>query len=83
MRSTDPMSVRYRYLCKLTYKGVWSEQPKSNNLIIFDWDDTLFPTSAFMPKSQEDLYKIRKHHQPIFDNLDETVLDLMKACCVG
>lgn len=79
-RPMDDKAVRFRYLCKLTYKGVWNEQPKkSNNLVIFDWDDTLFPTSAFMPRCQDDLYRIRKKHKEIFEKLDDTVVDLMSS----
>lgn len=30
------------------------------NLTIFDWDDTLFPTSSFNPRSEEDMRKVYK-----------------------
>ena len=78
----DDRAVRYRYLCKLTYKGVWQEKPKAQNLIIFDWDDTLFPTSAFMPRCKDDLYRIRKRHADILAKLDDVIVDLMKSAVV-
>lgn len=75
----DDTAVRYRYLCKLSYKNVWNDRPKTNNLIIFDWDDTLFPTSAFMPRSHDDLNRIRKRHSDLFKKLDEAVVELFRA----
>lgn len=48
--------IRNKYLSKLTYSKVWgpgqSEVSRQKGLTIFDWDDTLFPTSAFAPKSE-------------------------------
>ena len=49
----DENKMRMRYLSKLSKEQVWLpplKQPKvSQNLIIFDWDDTLFPTTHLNP----------------------------------
>ena len=56
--SREHVVHRNRFLSRLAYSGVWRNQPsavkgtqKSIFLTIFDWDDTLFPTSAFSPKT--------------------------------
>ena len=56
--SREHVLQRNKYLSKLAYTGVWKKQQsatkgtrKSTSLTIFDWDDTLFPTSAFSPKT--------------------------------
>ena len=59
---SGPSAIRYRYLSKLAYKGVWNEVPKANNLVIFDWDDTLFPTSAFLLDDEEDFKRVKKRY---------------------
>ena len=44
--------IRKSYLAKLISKNVWNpnnEDKKYNNIIIFDWDDTLLPTSFLSP----------------------------------
>lgn len=50
---TDPKKMRLRFLSKLAKEQIWLppiKQPKINeNLIILDWDDTLFPTSHLNP----------------------------------
>jgi len=44
--------IRNSYLAKLISKNVWNpnnKDKKYNNIIIFDWDDTLLPTSFLSP----------------------------------
>ena len=44
--------IRKSYLAKLISKNVWNpnnKDKKYNNIIIFDWDDTLLPTSFLSP----------------------------------
>lgn len=47
--STGPMDFRARFLGKLSYAKIWmpaaQRPPKSQTVIIFDWDDTLLCTS--------------------------------------
>ena len=48
----EPDALRKSYISKLITKNVWnpSMKPKIfNSLIIFDWDDTLVPTSFLTP----------------------------------
>ena len=55
---------RNKYLSRLVQTGLWKQvrnaggasgTQKSLNLSIFDWDDTLFPTSAFTPRTEEEM----------------------------
>lgn len=59
-------NLRNRYLSKLSYTKSWYEseaqRQRHKNLIIFDWDDTLFSTSAFNPKSEHDVEKIAHYN---------------------
>ena len=57
----DSVAVRESYLSKLISKNVWNpcNKPKiHNSLIIFDWDDTLLPTSFLTPNGNftEDIH---------------------------
>ena len=45
--------LRKSYMNKLINKGIWmpnNEEKKYNSIIIFDWDDTLLPTSFLVSK---------------------------------
>lgn len=61
VRKPDSNTMRMRYLSKLSKEQVWLpplKQPKaSQNLVIFDWDDTLFPTTHLNPVD-ETLYML-------------------------
>ena len=49
----DSEAVRESYISKLISMKVWNPgmKPKyHNSLIIFDWDDTLLPTTFLTPK---------------------------------
>ena len=50
--------IRLSYIAKLITKKVWTPSQKEkthNSLIIFDWDDTLLPTSFLTPHGVYDL----------------------------
>ena len=77
--------IRQSYLAKLLTKNVWTPniKPKQHNsLIIFDWDDTLLPTSFLTPGgifdenmklSQSDTEKLSKLEQAVVKLLNEAV----------
>jgi hypothetical protein len=47
----DDNNIRKSYYSKLIYKNIWTPGMKTksyNSIFIFDWDDTLFPTSFLM-----------------------------------
>ena len=70
-------------MSKLAYSGVWNPSArtaragKSTNLTIFDWDDTLFPTSAFAPKTPEEMNEIADNNQELFIKIDNVVHSLL------
>ena len=78
--------IRFSYIQKLVSKEFYL--PKNNNvkniynsLIIFDWDDTLFPTS-FLDKSgyfSEKMFLTEKEEKifQIINKLEKTVIDLV------
>ena len=47
-------------------------------MTIFDWDDTLFPTSVYSPKSEEEMFEILVHNEQTFKDLDKVVSSLLK-----
>ena len=77
--------IRQSYLAKLLSKNVWTPniKPKQHNsIIIFDWDDTLLPTSFLTPGgifdeniklSQSDTEKLSKLEQAVAKLLNEAV----------
>lgn len=58
----DTADMRKRYLSKLTYHQVWLsplKQPKTHqNLIIFDWDDTLLCTGLLNPNDEAQMESV-------------------------
>jgi hypothetical protein len=77
--------IRQSYISKLISKNVWipNMKPKQHNsLIIFDWDDTLLPTSFLTPGgvfnedltlSESEKDKMLKLEHSVFTLLNETV----------
>lgn len=47
--------------------------------MIFDWDDTLFPTSAFLLDEQDDFKRVKKKYRELFEELDGVVKDLIQT----
>lgn len=78
--------IRYSYIQKLVSKAYYlpKNNPKSmqyNSLIIFDWDDTLFPTS-FLAKNgyfSENLFlaELEDKIQKKLEKLEKSVLELI------
>ena len=44
------------------------------SIAIFDWDDTLFATTAFMPKEEKDVDNILKNYRDVVKQLDTKVV---------
>ena len=77
--------IRQSYISKLISKNVWNPnmKPKQHNsIIIYDWDDTLLPTSFLTPGgcfnedikiSEIDQDKLLKLEQLVFTLLNESV----------
>ena len=77
--------IRQSYISKLITKKVWNPimKPKQHNsIIIYDWDDTLLPTSFLTPGgcfnedikiSKNDQDKLLKLEQSVFTLLNESV----------
>ena len=77
--------IRQSYFTSLLSKNVWNpniKTKKHNSIIIFDWDDTLLPTSFLTPGgvfdenikiSQADKEKFLKLEQAVFKLLSEAV----------
>ena len=73
--------LRNRYMSQLINKGVWMpniEKKKYNNIIIFDWDDTLLPTSFLVLKGILTPYmKLSKYETKKILELEELILQLL------
>jgi hypothetical protein len=67
--------IRNRFLSKLVLDRVWKNPAKKGtphqSITIFDWDDTLFCTSAFHPQNERDVDRIGKFHAEICKELDK------------
>ena len=67
-----------KYLRRLTREQIWlapMKQPKSSqNLVIFDWDDTLFPTTFLNPVDDSQYEVLRdRYAQPLRVIEDEAI----------
>jgi len=78
------VELRNRYMSQLINKGVWmpnNGRKKYNSIIIFDWDDTLLPTTFLNSKrifnSLEKLTKFERHK---ILELEELILQLLTLC---
>ena len=73
--------LRNRYMSQLINKGVWLpniEKKKSNSIIIFDWDDTLLPTSFLVSKGiLTPNMKFSKYETQKILELEELILQLL------
>jgi hypothetical protein len=73
-------NIRKSYYSKLIFKNVWipGQKPKThNNLFIFDWDDTLLPTSFL---SKEDIINnedLPEEYTELFSILEKSVLKIL------
>ena len=71
--------MRLKYLSRLAKEQIWLppiKQPKTNeNLVVLDWDDTLFPTSHLNPvdDSQYD-YLYEKYKKYLVEIEDQAIL---------
>lgn len=84
-KSKNGEEIRNSYIAKLIYKNILitSKKPKDhNNMIIFDWDDTLLCTSYITPNgvfnentvvSNEDLEKLRRLEILVFEALSKSI----------
>ena len=77
--------IRQSYLAKLITKKIWNpnnNEKKFNSIIIFDWDDTLLPTSFLSPGgnfnsnmklSKDDYTKLLKIEKKVLELLTKAI----------
>ena len=78
----EEKDIRKSYYSKLIYKNIWSPGLKTksyNSLFIFDWDDTLFPTTSLI---KEELANIDVNNMPdeiglLISTLEEAVINII------
>jgi hypothetical protein len=77
----DEQYIRKVYYSQLLLKKVWkpiNDSKRHNSLIIFDWDDTLLPTSFLAPRGIfEDNSELNEKDQAKINKLQESVLKLL------
>ena len=77
----DEQYIRKVYYSQLLLKKVWkpiNDSKRHNSLIIFDWDDTLLPTSFLVPKGIfEDDSELNEKDQNKINKLQDSVQKLL------
>lgn len=77
-------NIRKVYYSQLLLKRVWiplNDSQRHNNLIIFDWDDTLLPTSFLLYKHSLDKEnKLNEKEQSKIKKLELLVKNLLTLC---
>lgn len=76
--------MRMKYLQKLAKEQIWLppiKQPKnSQNLVVLDWDDTLFPTSHLNPVD-ENLYDfLLEKYSKYLTEIENQAIELLENC---
>ena len=75
--------IRKNYYTKLIYKNKWSPGIKSkthNNIFIFDWDDTLLPTTFLTQQEILNEEYLPEEYEEIFSILEESIINLLNLC---
>ena len=74
-------NIRKKYYSKLIYKNIWSpgikQKKNHNSLFIFDWDDTLFPTSFLVNEDIINEENISEEIKKLFFKLEEIVVNIL------
>ena len=74
--------IRKSYIAKLITTKIWTPSIKEkshNSLIIFDWDDTLLPTSFLSPKGiYDDTVKLSQRDKDKLSKLETHVLKILQ-----
>ena len=78
----DKDDIRKKYYSKLIYKNIWPQGTKTkthNSLFIFDWDDTLFPTSFLVNEKIEEISekKLSEELKLLFSELENIVVNIL------
>ena len=71
-------NIRKEYYSKLIYKNIWTPGQKAkthNNLFIFDWDNTLFPTT-FLAKEEIIDNNLPEEYIEIFSILEKSIIKI-------
>ena len=83
-QSDQDKRIRMKYLRRLTKEGIWlppMKQPKSSqNLVIFDWDDTLFPTTYLNPVDDSQYEALRDRFHIALSQIEDEAIKLIKLC---
>ena len=75
-------NIRKGYYSKLIFKKIWTPWKKEksyNSIFIFDWDDTLFPTSFLVKEGiiKLDVNKLSKEIRFLFTTLENACINIL------
>ena len=73
-------TIRKKYYSKLIYKNIWTPGIKSktyNSIFIFDWDDTLFPTTFLLNEDIINQNNLSEELQKNISILEEIVINIL------
>ena len=79
MKNNSNDDIRKNFMAKLIYKNVWQKNKTHNSIIIFDWDDTLLPTTYLTKENlmqEEIIPDSEKEKLEILENTVAKVLNL-------
>ena len=79
----DDNNIRKSYYSKLIYKDIWTPGMKTksyNSIFIFDWDDTLFPTSFLMKEGiiKKNVNNISEEIKILLTILEKTCINILE-----
>ena len=79
VKSNSSEDIRKNFMAKLIYKNVWQKNKTHNSIIIFDWDDTLLPTTYLTKENlmqEEIIPDFEKEKLEILENTVAKILTM-------
>ena len=78
----EEQNIRKNYYSKLIYKNIWTPGMKTkshNSIFIFDWDDTLFPTTYLIKEGiiKTNINNLSEDIKVLLNTLEETCINIL------
>lgn len=76
-RSSTNKDIRKNFMTQLIYRNIWKKDKTHNSLIIFDWDDTLLPTSYLQSLKLMNVDTLPDSEKEKLQNLENKVINIL------
>ena len=77
LNKSNSDDIRKSFMAKLIYKNIWNKSQTHNSIIIFDWDDTLLPTTYLTKEKLMEEEIIPETEKEKLAKLEKTVIKIL------